>query len=74
NYAEDGHGPIQPKLKYQQTAAIKNTPPPVVLGGFTGGGQAWVRGFMDVSVGRRITPSSGALARFFEIYYWELVR
>ncbi|EKG33311.1 alginate O-acetyltransferase [Pseudomonas avellanae] len=31
NYAEDGHGPILPMLKYLQTDAFKNTPPQVVI-------------------------------------------
>ncbi|AIZ34007.1 MULTISPECIES: alginate O-acetyltransferase [Pseudomonas] len=31
NYAEDGHGPIQPMLKFLQSDAFKNTPPQVVV-------------------------------------------
>ena len=31
NYAEDGHGPILPMLKYLQTDAFKNSPPQVVI-------------------------------------------
>ena len=31
NYAEDGHGPVLPMLKYLQTDAFKNNPPPVVI-------------------------------------------
>lgn len=31
SYAEDGHGPILPMLKYLQTDAIKQTPPQVVI-------------------------------------------
>ncbi|AHF66157.1 alginate O-acetyltransferase [Pseudomonas cichorii] len=31
NYAEDGHGPILPMLKYLQTDAFKTTPPQVVI-------------------------------------------
>lgn len=31
NYAEDGHGPILPMLKYLQTDAFKNSPPQVLI-------------------------------------------
>ena len=31
NYAEDGHGPILPMLKYLQTDAFKNSPPHVLI-------------------------------------------
>jgi alginate O-acetyltransferase complex protein AlgJ len=31
NYAEDGHGPILPMLKYLQTDAFKNSAPQVVI-------------------------------------------
>lgn len=31
NYAEDGHGPLLPMLKYLQSDAFKNTPPQVVV-------------------------------------------
>ncbi|MBJ9975796.1 alginate O-acetyltransferase [Pseudomonas sp. S75] len=31
NYAEDGHGPVQPMLKYLQSDAFKNSPPQVVV-------------------------------------------
>ena len=31
NYAEEGHGPIQPMLKYLQSDAFKNTPPKVMV-------------------------------------------
>jgi len=31
NYAEDGHGPVLPMLKYLQTDAFKNSPPQVLI-------------------------------------------
>jgi alginate O-acetyltransferase complex protein AlgJ len=31
NYAEDGHGPILPMLKYLQTDAFKSSPPQVLI-------------------------------------------
>lgn len=31
NYAEDGHGPLLPMLKYLQTDAFKNSPPQVLI-------------------------------------------
>ena len=31
NYAEDGHGPILPMLKYLQTDAFKNSPPQILI-------------------------------------------
>ncbi|MNY45936.1 Alginate biosynthesis protein AlgX precursor [compost metagenome] len=31
NYAEDGHGPVLPMLKYLQSDAFKNSPPQVLI-------------------------------------------
>ncbi|NBA96220.1 alginate O-acetyltransferase [Pseudomonas sp. R5(2019)] len=31
NYAENGHGPLRPMLKYLQTDAFKNTPPQLLI-------------------------------------------
>ena len=31
NYAEDGHGPLVPMLKYLQSDALRNAPPQVVV-------------------------------------------